>query len=79
MNEADGKPTETEKHEWLRWLIEDLLLLSSAEKLALLDVLNSLSATKQCQLLEILLYERRILDRLNYRILESERLDESNG
>lgn len=72
MNEADGKPTEIEKQERLCWLVEDSLLLSSAEKLALLDGLNGLRDARQCQLLEILLDEKRVLEHLRRKAFESE-------
>jgi hypothetical protein len=67
MNAAHGRPTEAEKLEWLRWLVEDSLLLSSDEKRALLDKLNELKAEQQRRLFEILLNEKRLLDRARCR------------
>jgi len=74
MSESDGMPTEAERREWLRWLVEDSLVLSSEEKLALLGKLDRLRESDQHQLLEILLDERRMLDRLRRRAFESEGL-----
>ena len=74
MSEGDGLPTETERREWLHWLVEDSLVLSSEEKLALLGKLDDLSQDDQHQLLEILLDERRILDRLRRRAFEREEM-----
>jgi hypothetical protein len=61
--------SEAEKREWLRWLVEDSLVLSSEEKMALLGKLDHLSESNQHQLLEILLDERRMLDQLRHRVL----------
>jgi len=72
MSEGEGVPTEAEKSEWLRWLVEDSLMLSSEEKGALLGKLNQLKERDQLQLLEILLDERRALDRLRRKAFESE-------
>jgi len=74
VSEGDGMPTETERREWLHWLVEDSLVLSSEEKLALLGKLDDLSQDDQHQLLEILLDERRILDRLRRRAFEREEM-----
>jgi hypothetical protein len=70
----DGMPTEDERREWLYWLVEDSLVLSSEEKLALLGKLDHLRESDQYQLLEILLDERRMLDRLRRRAFEREEI-----
>jgi hypothetical protein len=67
-------PTEDERREWLHWLVEDSLVLSSEEKLALLGKLDHLRESDQYQLLEILLDERRMLDRLRRRAFEREEI-----
>jgi len=74
VSEGNGLPTETERREWLHWLVEDSLVLSSEEKLALLGKLDQLSKGDQHQLLEILLDERRMLDRLRRRAFEREEM-----
>jgi hypothetical protein len=74
MNEAEGMVSEAERREWLRWLAEDSLVLSSVEKLALLEKPDHLRESDQAQLLEILLDERRVLDRLRRRAFESEEM-----
>lgn len=72
MNAGDGRQIEEEKKEGLRWLIEDSLLLSCDEKLALLDKLNEMKAGEQSLLFEILLDEKRIPNLARRRALESE-------
>ena len=72
MNEVEDAVTEAERREWLRWLVEDSLVLGSEGKVALLRKLDHLSKSDQCRLLEILLDERRVLDRLRRRAFESE-------
>ncbi|MGH9428390.1 MAG: hypothetical protein ACRD2L_19055 [Terriglobia bacterium] len=74
MNEVEETVSEAERQEWLRWLVEDSLVLGSEEKVALLGKLEHLSEDDQRQLLEILLDEQRMLDRLRHRAFDGEEL-----
>jgi hypothetical protein len=50
-------------------LVEDSLMLSSEEKLALLEKLSGLKAEERDRLLKIMLDEKRLLDRARCRAI----------